>query len=70
MRLHFGLVFLVLLRHPIMPNGGYLTIFVGDLVYVRSVVAIDIGWAGAVAWLVWVRGGVACGVRLFMVGVV
>ena len=66
---HARLVELVLLRHLIMPDGGFGTIFVCNFADVCSFGAVWIRRAGAVAWLVRVPE-VARGLRLVMVGVV
>ena len=61
-----GLVAFMLLRHPVMPYGGFGAVFVCDFADMCSFDAVWIRWAGAVARRVRVSG-VACGLRMVIV---
>ena len=51
------LVAVMLLRHPVMPDGGFGTVFVCDFADVCSFDAVWIRLAGVVTWWVRVLGG-------------
>ena len=52
----------MLLRHPVIPDGGFITVFIGDFADVCAFVAVWIRRAGVVAQLVRVPGGGTGGV--------